>query len=629
MKHSYLLFLIPMLPAWSSVEADEPAPAAPFGWTLATKSPVERVEAPALVLNDKLYVFGGFQAGLKALPFLDVYDVETDKWTRLKDMPLKVTHLNPASDGKTVWFAGGFKGAHPGAATDEVWKYDIAADSWSAGPPLPERRAAGALAYVGGRLHYFGGYTADRNTTRADHWTLSVTDGKEWVRAPDLPEPRGHVSAIVLQGKIYALGGRLRHDTNPQDMKSCHTFDPATGKWSAIASLPYPRSHFECSTFIMNGRIVIAGGISNNSPFGTPGVADVTLYESALDTWIALPAMPQRLLSPVAALIGDKIVVTTGGLNNSTPVQTTTRIGILNNRWEVADKMPLALGDVASGILGDKLLVVGDAQPATLEYHLGTGKWNAKPTLPARPFPGRHHTAEVVGGKLYLLGGIDGESKDKTQIFDPKENRWTTGAKMPFAAGGCASAVIDDEIFVAGGIAGFAVTAQCAKYNVKADQWTMLPPLKQAVQRASGGSDGSRFYVFGGTNAGDNAASRTVQVYDVAAKKWQASSDTGASLAPMPRAGSGMGKALFSVGEFYLMGGLAGADKVKTATVSNRVEVYHPAKNAWRAGSPMPTARHGISPQMIAGRIYVAGGSLQAETSPSPVLEIYNPAWSR
>ena len=79
-------------------------------WVRAAASPVERVEAPTLKLKDKLYIVGGFDGGLRSIPHLDVYDPKTNSWDRLKDIPLTATHLNPASDGKTVWFVGGYKG---------------------------------------------------------------------------------------------------------------------------------------------------------------------------------------------------------------------------------------------------------------------------------------------------------------------------------------------------------------------------------------------------------------------------------------------------------------------------------------------------------------------------------------
>ena len=240
--------------------------------------PPSRVESPTAVVDGKLYLFGGFTDDLGASNEVDVYDPADDTWTRKKDMPTRLTHLDPAIDGKTIWFAGGFRGKHPGPASAEVWKYDIALDGWTAGPELPERRAGGGLAVVGHRLHYFGGFKADRDTTAADHWSLSLDGGKEWEREADLPDPRGHVCAAVLDGKLYALGGTHGHDVTQVDVASCHRYDPATNKWVEVASLPDGRSHFEGSTFVYQGRIVVVGGRCNSSKPPRGVVGDILEY---------------------------------------------------------------------------------------------------------------------------------------------------------------------------------------------------------------------------------------------------------------------------------------------------------------------------------------------------------------
>lgn len=244
-------------------------------------------------------------------------------------MPTRVTHLNPAIDGNTIWFAGGFKGKHPGPVTAEVWKYDIASDTWTAGPPLPERRAGGGLAVVERKLHYFGGYKADRDTNAGDHWSLSLDGGKNWQRESDLPDPRGHVSSAVLDGKIYALGGDHGHDITQIDVKSCHRFDPATKKWSKIAGLPEGRSHFESSTIVYQGRILIVGGRCNSSQPPRNVVGDLLQYDPKANKWYAVGTMPEKVLAPAAAIISGRIVVTGGGLNNPRPLTATTWIATL------------------------------------------------------------------------------------------------------------------------------------------------------------------------------------------------------------------------------------------------------------------------------------------------------------
>ena len=305
------------------------APQLELEWKTAAAAPFPRVEAPTAVVSGKLYLLGGFDSELGASPRVDVYDPTTDAWSRLKDMPTEVTHLNPASDGKTIWLAGGFKGKHPGPVTDEVWKYDIATDTWTPGPPLPQRRAAGGLAIVEGKLHYFGGYQPDRDTGSADHWVLALDSPAAWQRAADMPDPRGHLTCEVLGGKIYALGGAYGHDKTQIDAKSCQVYDPATDKWSEIASLPDGRSHTESSTMIHDGRILIVGGRCNSSSPPRNVVNDLIEYDPATGSWSTVGSMPQPLMAPSAAIIDGRLIVTCGGLNNPRPLESATRVATL------------------------------------------------------------------------------------------------------------------------------------------------------------------------------------------------------------------------------------------------------------------------------------------------------------
>ncbi|HQX48888.1 MAG TPA: kelch repeat-containing protein [Planctomycetaceae bacterium] len=293
-------------------------------WKMAAPSPFNRVESPTAVVNDKLYLFGGFTEDLGASTQVDVYDPVTDLWLRKMDMPAGLTHLNPAIDGTTIWFAGGFKGKHPGPVTDEVWKYDVTSDTWTAGIPLPEPRAGGGLAVLGRQLHYFGGYKADRDTNAGEHWSLPLDGGTAWKREADLPDPRGHVSSAVLDGRIYALGGDHGHDKTQIDVDSCHRFNPDTNKWSEVASLPDGRSHFESSTIIYQSHILIFGGRCNSSTPPHNVVGDILEYDAKEDTWQVVGTMPEKLLAPSAEIICGKIVVTGGGLNNPRPLTATT-----------------------------------------------------------------------------------------------------------------------------------------------------------------------------------------------------------------------------------------------------------------------------------------------------------------
>lgn len=285
--------------------------------TRGASAPISRFESAAAVIEGKLYVIGGFKIDwapgvppLAAAQDAFSYDLIADEWTRLADPPADMTHINAVTDGDTIWIAGGFQGRPGGPARRSVWKYDVATDRWSEGPPLPAARAAGALARVDRTLHYFGGFAAIDGQALEEHWALSLDGGTEWVERAPFPNPRGHMGSAVIDGRIYALGGMYGHET--RDVADASVYDPATDSWSQIASLPTPRSHAEPSTFVLDGRIIVLGGRNNSFPPPLAVMRKVTAYDPQTDRWTALPPMEPRLLAPVAKIINRRLVVTLG-----------------------------------------------------------------------------------------------------------------------------------------------------------------------------------------------------------------------------------------------------------------------------------------------------------------------------
>ncbi len=296
--------------------------------------------------------------------------------------------------------------------------------------------------------------------------------------------------------------------------------------------------------------------------------------------------------------------------------------------WSSAPPLPVALGEVAGGLIDGKIYLVGEGNAATFAYDVATETWTSS-GLAARPFPGDHHAAEVVNGKLYLFGGLGGGSEGKVQIYDPAANQWTAGAPMPFAAGSSSSAVIGNQVYVAGGIVGSSTTTQAARYTPATDTWQSIAAMPQGRNHAAAESDGAKMFVFGGRGPGSGDGNvvangfDTVQIYDPATDSWESSLDPGSTLAPLPEARGGMGTAVFADGEFWVMGGETVDGPGATAdNVYDRVDVYNPLTNAWRAGPPMPTARHGIFPVLDGTRIHLAGGGVQAGDSSSTAHEV-------
>jgi N-acetylneuraminic acid mutarotase len=170
--------------------------------------------------------------------------------------------------------------------------------------------------------------------------------------------------------------------------------------------------------------------------------------------------------------------------------------------------------------------------------------------------------------------------------------------------------------------------ATAAVYDIATNAWASIASMPLGVNHAAATTDGSKFYVIGG-RGGANVVSNgvdAVQIYDPATDSWQSSTTPGSTLAPLPQARGGTGKAVYYNGEVYVIGGETATGAGATANnVYNRVDVYNPLTNTWRLAPAMPTARHGIHPVLFAGRIYVAGGGVTAANSQSIVVEVFNP----
>jgi len=290
-------------------------------------------------------------------------------------------------------------------------------------------------------------------------------------------------------------------------------------------------------------------------------------------------------------LVEESTAVNTANISLSGGLTAGTIVGVNSDQWSVAAPFSTPRSLSAAGVTGGKLYLVGGYDGnslGTLEvYDPVTDSWVLKTPMPT---PRYGSAAGVIDGKLYVAGGRNGGYLNTLEIYDPVTDSWSAGGSMPTPRAGASAGVIDGKLYVAGGQAGTAL-ASFEVFDPVTDSWAVLAPAPAAFYNAMADVHSGRLYLAGGRNDTDYLAS--LEVYDPVLDRWM--SETPMLTARESPAGG------FIDGRLFVSGGFNGGHL-------NSLEVYDLTGNNWTAGNTMPTARGSASGTIIEGTLYVAGG---------------------
>ena len=193
-------------------------------WENRTSIPTNsaRISLQANVVDSKIYMIGGrMPAGLYQIftsSSNDVYDPETDSWSRMAPVPVPVMgYASAVLDDKIYIISGAHEGQpnYP-PPTDLVQIFDPATNIWTNGTSIPNGVLyAGAVATTGlfapKRIYVIGG-----TTTVYDRWAYynvialnQVYDPETdtWDTGTPMLTPRCDFGIAAANDEIYAIGG--------------------------------------------------------------------------------------------------------------------------------------------------------------------------------------------------------------------------------------------------------------------------------------------------------------------------------------------------------------------------------------------------------------------------------------
>jgi hypothetical protein len=228
-------------------------------------------------------------------------------------------------DGQSAYLFGGRRGP---TAYDDLWRYDLATDTWQQLSPegdVPAGRFGHVAAWVDGIGLVVWSGQAGPNAFFSDIWAYDP-DGFSWTRLPDggdVPLARyGSCGAIGPDGRLWISHGFTADEGRFFDTRA---YDFATGTWADLTptdgDVPVPRCLHDC-LWTPDGQLVLYGGQTT----GLPALGDLwTWLTEPAGHWTQQPqpAAPARQLYALAELGGRAFIFGGGGVSG----------GLLGDLW--------------------------------------------------------------------------------------------------------------------------------------------------------------------------------------------------------------------------------------------------------------------------------------------------------
>ena len=247
--------------------------------------------------NGAVLVAGGYNG--RDLTSCELYDPASGRWRQVAPLRRARRHLvgTLLPDGRALIVNGT---QTPSTLVRSAEIYDPKRKSWQDTAPPPFGASQSQLVVLrNGRALLAGGsfWTGRKNEQLRDaavydpargNWTpvAKMRRGRYWHRMVALPD-----------GSALVLGGACSDGAT----RSVERYDPARNSWRDVAPMSAAQMHGHSATLLPDGRVLVVGGRSAEA------------YDPATDRWTAMASPPTPRSGHTATVVGSDTVVVIGG----------------------------------------------------------------------------------------------------------------------------------------------------------------------------------------------------------------------------------------------------------------------------------------------------------------------------
>jgi len=309
----------------------------------------------------------------------------------------------------------------------------FASPSWSTGASIPTAEEGYGAATLNGFNYYFGGFPSSPSVGMNQIYNIAADT---WSLGAPMPVPNAELAAVADSGTnchlvsdptaagpcLYAVSGR-------DNLGPLQRYDPGLDAWTLLAPLPVAVAT-EHGVAEHGGKIYVVGGRLASVPCGGAEVNDLQIFDIQSGTWSTGAPLPMPLSDSAADSVGNHIYVF-GGCSGGVPQSTTLIYDIASDSWSSGAPLPEAgVIDPATGRCGNKMHVIGGAfaigvfTDNHLVYNPVTDSWSMSTPIPGGLTGSGTETQGVsTAGRIFVVGGgIFGSG-----AANPVQNIWSCG----------------------------------------------------------------------------------------------------------------------------------------------------------------------------------------------------------
>jgi N-acetylneuraminic acid mutarotase len=185
--------------------------------------------------------------------------------------------------------------------------------------------------------------------------------------------------------------------------------------------------------------------------------------------------MPTLRTQFEANVVNGKIYVMGGHIGDEGSATTVNEVyDPANNSWTTKAAMPIGVYSYASAVVDNKIYFMGGAGPDTPNlnqiYDAESDTWSFGTPVPT---PVSNAAAGATSGerapkRIYVIGGradYGGEGISLNQVYNPQNDSWAVGEPMPTARFELRMAVLNDQLYVVGGLPSFTYSTYCREFE--------------------------------------------------------------------------------------------------------------------------------------------------------------------